>query len=366
MMKIKKIYKEQYSPIEFPKDTQKHNHIVEWWYFNGNLKTKKTQKEVSYMNCLFCVKPEKIEIPFIKNFPIKDLFFSHYLINDKNNFKQKTNPICLVDNNSFTKPLLWVNYDNSCLVEESANFNYRVVNSFMDLELKSLKNPLLVNNNGFIDLGTKTSYYYSLTRLQTKGIIKIGKSWEEVEGLSWMDHQWAQTPLTEEDQWIWFSIQLENGLDVVCFEYGNKQKTVHASIIDKNQKSLYPKTVEILKKNTKYSSLITKNEYILEYSIKIPELDIFLEISPIRKAQEVIFGSINYWEGGINICGKIKNRPVKGKGFMELLPNSKNKKFIRAIIQELKKNSFSGNLKEMTNLSTKSMYLLSEEINKRN
>lgn len=364
MKKTGKKYKEIFKPIEFPKDEQKHNHIVEWWYFNGNLRTKKTKREVSYMDCLFCVKPDKIDIPFIKNFPFKNIFFSHYLISDKNKFKQKTNPLCLVDKNNFTKPLLWINYDNSCLIEEKVKYNYHIVNDFLDLELKSMKKPLLVNKKGFMDLGTKTTYYYSLTRLETKGIVRIGTDWEEVEGLSWMDHQWAQTPLTAEDQWTWFSIQLENGIDLVCFEYGDKQKTINASIIDKDQKTFYPSKINILPKENRYSSTITKNQYILTYLIEIPELNIFLETSPMRKDQEIIFGSISYWEGGINVKGKMNGKTIKGKGFMELVPNSKNREMIKTISHELKKKSFAANLKDLANFSTKSLYLLNEKINK--
>ena len=33
----------------------------------------------------------------------------------------------------------------------------------------------------------------------------------------------------------------------------------------------------------------------------------------------MIFGSINYWEGAIDVKGKIDNKDVRGKGFMELV-----------------------------------------------
>ncbi|BFT95118.1 MAG: lipocalin-like domain-containing protein [Minisyncoccus archaeiphilus] len=356
-------YKEKFYPLNFPRDEQKHDHIVEWWYFNGNLKVIDTGKEISYMDCLFAVKPEMIDIPIINKFPIKTLFFSHYLINNKKNFKQKTNPLCLVDKNSFSKPRLWINYDNSCLIEKRNDDVYHIVNDYIDLEMVSKKKPLLVDHDGFIDLKTKTSYYYSLTRLETKGIVKINKKWEQVEGLSWMDHQWAQTPLTEEDQWTWFSIQLDNGTDILCFEYGNKQRTCSLNIIDNNQKIYHSELVTITPKKKKYISKITKNAYDLEYHINSPELGLSLQTSPIKKDQEMIFGSINYWEGGIEIKGSIKGKEIKGKGFMELLPNPKNKKILKAISQELRKNSFLKSIKELTKLSTKSIYFIGEKIN---
>jgi predicted secreted hydrolase len=358
----KKTYKEKFEPITFPKDESRHNHIVEWWYFNGNLKTKKEKKEVSYMDCLFCVKPKKIDIPLIKNVPIKNLFFSHYLISDEKKFKHKTNPLCLVDKNNFTKPNLWINYDNSCLIEKRDNNRYHIVNDFIDLDLFQTKRPLLINTNGFMDLGSKTTYYYSLTRLDTKGFVKMEKEWKEVEGISWMDHQWAQTPLTEEDQWTWFSIQLDDGTDIICFEYGNKIRTLHASVMDKDQKSYHYSDISIVPKEKKYHSKVTKKDYSLEYIITIPGLGIELETSPIRSEQEMVFGSINYWEGPIRLVGKMKGKKIRGKGFMELLPNTKNKSIMNSVIQEVRKKPFKENLKEITSISTKSIYLLGEEL----
>ncbi|MCK9393580.1 MAG: lipocalin-like domain-containing protein [Candidatus Paceibacterota bacterium] len=359
-----KTYKETFTSIKFPQDEQKHDHIIEWWYFNGNLKAINGE-EFFFMDCLFSAKTKKVNIPFIKNLPLKNIFFSHYLLANKEESKQKINPLCLVDKNNFQKPLLWINYDNGCLIEETAPFSYHIVNDFIDLKLESTKNPLLLNKNGFIDLEMKTTYYYSLTRLKTTGLVKTKSGWTEVKGLSWMDHQWAQTPLTSDDEWTWLSLQLDNNTDILCFVYGNRIKTCHASIIDEKGLITSTNNVSIKSIDTKYTSKLTKQTYQLHYSIEIPEYKISLETSPIKINQEMIFGAINYWEGGINIKGTIKNKPISGKGFMELLPPTKNKQILKAILQELKKNSLTENIREMANISSKAIYSLSEDLKKK-
>ncbi|MCK9578105.1 hypothetical protein M0R01_01255 [bacterium] len=356
-----KTYKEKFIPIKFPQDEQKHDHIIEWWYFNGNLKTKNGEN-FFFMDCLFSAKTKKINIPFIKNFPIKNIFFSHYLLSGEKISHSKINPLCLIDKNNFKKPLLWANYDNGCLIEETSPFNFHITNDFIDLKLESKKIPLLIDGNGFIDLGVKTTYYYSLTRLETTGLIKINNKWTEVSGLSWMDHQWAQTPLTNDDEWTWFSLQLDNGIDILCFLYGNKIKTSHASIINKEGKISSTNNVSIIPIGTKYTSKTTNTKYELEYQIEIPEYKISIKTSPIKKNQEMIFGTINYWEGGINLNGKMEGKKITGKGFMELLPQVQKKKIIKAVIQELKKNSIMENVKEMADISTKTILALSEEL----
>lgn len=359
MGKIKKAnYKEKYRGIRFPEDEKKHDHIIEWWYFNGNLKTK-DGKTFSYMNCLFAAKPEKINIPFLKNNIIKNLFFSHYLLsNNSNRFESRTNPLCIIDPNSFSKPLLWASYDNSCLIEETEPFRYHIVNESIDLWLESQKKPLLLNKTGFLDLEVKTTYYYSLTRLETKGIVKEKGKWIPVEGLSWMDHQWAQTPLTDDDKWKWFSIQLDNGCDIVCFVYGDEIKTGHASMIDKNGKSKSTNGIEIIPTGIKYKNKKTGNEYDLGYEIRIPEFKTKLRTVPFKKDQEMIFETIKYWEGGIEVKGSIDGRKVSGKGFCELVTEPRDG--IARYIIEKARNPIK-NIEALSDLSAKSIYLISQK-----
>lgn len=362
-MKKTKTYKEKFIPIEFPKDEQKHNHIIEWWYFNGNLESKDGQT-FSFMNCLFSADPQRVNIPFLKNRLIKQLFFSHYLLsNNKNSFENITNPISIIDPNSFTKPLLWVNYDNSCLIEEVSPFKYHIVNDFIDLTLESQKKPLLLNKNGFLDLEVKTTYYYSLTNLKTSGIIKQKGKWIPVTGLSWMDHQWAQTPLTDDDKWRWFSIQLDNKCEVICFIYGDKIKTSHASMIDENNNIKTTNNVEILPGKIKYKNKKTGNEYYLEYDIKIPEFNLELKTIPFKKDQEMVFETINYWEGGIGVNGTMNGEKIKGKGFCELLISERNN-FIKYALKKAKENPIK-NFKDISDLSIKSIYLLNEKRKKK-
>lgn len=356
------MYKEKYKKIKFPQDEQKHDHIIEWWYFNGNLKAKNKQT-FSYMNCLFNTKPKKVNIPILKKIKINNLFFSHSLLSDnKKNFIHKVDPICIMNENSFKKPLLWAQYNNSCLIEELEPFKYHIVNDFIDLTLESTKKPLLLNKNGFLDLKMKTTYYYSLTNLKTKGYVKHKNEWIVVEGLSWMDHQWAQTPLTEDDKWIWYSIQLDNGIEIVCFEYGEDEKTTHASMIDKNGNIKSFDNVIFKKIGAPFKSETTGTSYELKNKITIPELNLELESIPFNKSQEMIFGNISYWEGGVEIKGKLNGKAVKGKGFLEIAKRVKDVKKIVNLTKGIDKKSIKEKLKSLTKMSTNSINNLIEKL----
>jgi len=334
--------KERFKPLKFPHDEQKHDHIIEWWYFNGHLKTK-NGRTFSYMNTLFAAKPNKVAIPLAKRLPLKTWYFTHYLLADHQKQKvwSKIVPVSFVDKKSFNLPLLWVQYDNSCVIEETKLFNYHIVNDFIDLNLCSKKKPLLVNNKGFIDLGDKATYYYSLSRLKTKGLIKIGKKWLEVTGLSWMDHQWAQTPSTKNDIWTWFSLQLNNGIDIICFIYGDKNEILHATLLDKNNRQKITDNLFLKPRRIKYVSPETGAVYQLGYEIYLPDWDIKLEVKPVNKKQEMIFGPLNYWEGAMKVEGECAGKKVSGQGFLEItgVPMEKSlfniylKKFNREIFK---------------------------------
>ena len=350
-------YKEEYKPIVFPKDEQNHNHIIEWWYFNGNLKSK-DGKIFSYMNCLFSADPKKVNIPFLNTIPLNKIYFSHYLLsNNEDKFESKIVPFCLMSKNSFTKPLLCAEYDNSCLIKEVSPFKYHIINDFVDLYLESEKKPLLLNKTGFLDFKVKTTYYYSLTKLKTTGIIKENNKWIPVKGVSWMDHQWAQTPLTDDDKWVWFSLQLNNDCQIVCMIYGDKIKTYHASMIDKNGKI---KTTENIIISSQNKNNPDKDCYDLDCTIEIPEWDLKMETTPLKRDQEMTFETIKYWEGGIKIKGKMKDKKISGLGFSELLTKPRDG-FIKYLFNKLKTNPIK-NIKDTTDLSAKTIYIINQKI----
>jgi len=44
-----------------------------------------------------------------------------------------------------------------------------------------------------------------------------------------------------------------------------------------------------------------------------------LKVEPLIKNQEMIFGTLNYWEGPLAVQGSFSGRKVTGQGFLELV-----------------------------------------------
>jgi predicted secreted hydrolase len=133
-----------------------------------------------------------------------------------------------------------------------------------------------------------------------------------------MDHQWADVPYMK-DKWTWFSIQLENGTDVMCIEYDNgKKKEYLVDLLDAKGNATHYSHALFSPIGKTLKSTQTRAEYPLSWEIDVPDGDIRLEISAILSDQEMIFGAINYWEGPTKVVATIKNKKIKGVGFMEL------------------------------------------------
>jgi predicted secreted hydrolase len=328
-------------PIQFPQDELAHNHAIEWWYWNGHLQDKRGNR-YSYMDCLFKANPKKVKFPFLRGVPVETLYFYHSLITDikKKKFYPRIDYVSIVSKDSFSKPLLFINFTNPVIVNgyfnnimhEVEKDHYNIKTEDIELQLDSKKKPLLEGGSGYLRLpNSRSTYYYSLTNLKTEGKIRVGKKWIEVTGKSWMDHQWANVKY-EKDKWTWFSIQLNNNTEIVCIEYGNNKIYKLASISYPDNKQKHTRNIQFTPLGKQWKSQKTKAEYPLEWKIEIPEFKVDLTAKALVKQQEMLFGTINYWEGPLDIKGKMDGKKVTGVGFSELVgyPSEMNNiRFVR-------------------------------------
>lgn len=301
--------------LVFPQDEFPHkNQAVEWWYFNGFLQGK---KDYAFMTCLFKINPKKIKISFLE-FPFKTIYFSHSVFYDltSKKIKKEILPIVALSKDSFKQKNLFINYHYPLRKEfidyeiSRAKDKFRVKNSYFDLVMKEKKPVLLENNTGYINLGEKSTYWYSYPHLEVKGC--AGK--ENVRGIAWYDRQWSSQG-SMQDKWLWFSFQLEDNTQIFCVDYkGKKYATI--SYPDNIQETLEPKLISL---NKKMISKRTGIEYELEWKIKIGKFNIITK--PIIKDCEMNFGTTHYWEGPVQaICNGIQ-----AKGFMEQAVVKQNK-----------------------------------------
>jgi predicted secreted hydrolase len=194
----------------------------------------------------------------------------------------------------------------------------------LDLVLESRKRPMLEGGKGFITVRGRESFYYSLTDLKATGMVyaEVGVTgkgeWVSVTGRSWMDHQWADAAYAK-DKWTWFSIQLEDGTDIMCVEYEDgKGKDQVVDILNRNGHAAHTDRATFVPGARVWKSIATRAEYPLSWTVGIPQKNIELKISASLDDGEMIFGAVNYWEGPVAVTATVRGKKVKGVGFMEL------------------------------------------------
>ncbi len=353
----------KFKPVQFPADSLPHKSIIEWWYFNGHL-TDAAGGRYAFMDCLFKADWQRIKLPFFK-LPLKRfidspyIYFAHSMLADigKQKIFKEVQALSLLSRDSFARPLLYANYFDpitaggyiNCELAETEAQKFHLKTAKFDLLLKAQKKPLLESGQGLINICGRQSYYYSLTDLAIEGKINVSNKWLEVQGRGWMDHQWADLAYSK-NQWTWFSLKLDNGADIMCVEYDDGLSKDYAiDLINAQGQAWHSKKVLMRRGRAAWKSQDTKAEYPLAWEITVPGQKIKLTTKAMTRDQEMIFGTINYWEGPIEVAGEMDGRPVKGLGFMELVnyPSDYNflvlagkdinKKIKRAVSARLKK-----------------------------
>jgi predicted secreted hydrolase len=331
--------------LQFPKDELKHSHGVEWWYWNGNMQDAQGNR-YAFMHCLFGTDIKKFKTPLAGIVPHTPFYFSHSVITDVE--KQKAYPhinyVVIPTKDSFSKKLLHVHYmnpiptmsDRESTITETELFSYEIHAEQIDIRMTAQKPPIQLGNNGYMTLGSDSTYYYSIPRLTLEGSIRVNKKWIPVKGTAWMDHQWMN-PRFSKDSWSWFSIQLSDKTDIVCFKHsteeGNAIDYAHISRPDGTQ--LQTETV-ILTPVEYWTSRTTKTKYPLSWKVDLPDEKISLSITPQVKNQEMLFSGMHYWEGPTTITGTVGKKKVSGRGFAELVgyrSRYSNVKFMKEMVK---------------------------------
>lgn len=332
-------YKKALQPIEFkfPKDHGAHNdYKLEWWYYTGNLKSN-NGREFGYQFTIFrnAITPDSVEIN--SSWKSNQLYIAHFGLSDIQNkkfysyeklFREKEG-VAGANHNPFKVFIEdWVitaEYPNSNYEMPIFNIQVDVEDLSLDLKLEPQKQMALHGVRGLSQKSYQkgnASYYYSFTRLASEGRIEIENEKFEVEGFSWMDREWSTSAL-ERDQagWDWFSIQIENGIDIMYFQLrsiqGEEANFGKGSWVDKigNVEYIALEDVELTVLERWESP--AGNEYPVKWSLNIPKkaIELVLEVKMKNQVHDI---SVDYYEGAIQITGDYKGTPIKGNGYVEL------------------------------------------------
>jgi predicted secreted hydrolase len=322
--------------LSLPKDHVSHpEYKTEWWYYTGHLSTE-SGKQYGYQITFFRFGLRDRQKETADEKPLfTDLYMAHFAVSDvtekKFFFRERINRG--LGGKAGALPDRYLVWNEDWKVESRENDHLIEVKDrgmALKLRLTSLKGPVLHGQDGLSQKGEgegRASYYYSLTRLQTEGVIELAGAREKVQGVSWMDHEFGSNQLREDQVgWDWFSIQLDNKTEIMLYliRHHDGSPDPYSSgtfvAVDGTTRHLQLKDfhLEILER---WKSPKSGASYPIKWKVTIPGEDLELEIVPAFQDQELITNRstrVTYWEGAVTLRGTIGQKAINGSGYAEM------------------------------------------------
>lgn len=321
---------------QFPRDYFNHpEYRTEWWYYTGNLKTTDGHRfgfELTFFRQ--AVGPGKTTTPTA--WEIGDIYLAHLTLSDLDGGRfyhseriNRAGPGLAGVSESSAK--IWNGNWQVQWVDGTQRLQ-AIADSFsLRLQMTSTKPPVIHGKDGVSQKSAgfgHTSHYISFTRLQTAGILALGGKNYQLDGVSWMDHEFF-TPEMDPNQagWDWLSLQLDDNTELMLYRFRHRDGTVDpyssGTYVDAAGNSRFLATTDftIQPRGENYTSPVTHASYPTQWQVAVPSLKLELAIRTPLPSQELVSQAskrLTYWEGAIVIRGTRDGVPASGVGYLEM------------------------------------------------
>ena len=324
--------------LAFPQDHGPHPEFkTEWWYFTGHLASP-AGRRFGYQLTFFrqAITPEML--PRSSTWATRQLYMAHFALSDIDggsfrSFERLGRGAAGLAGAGRNKPFqVWLeDWSVESTGERDFPVRLRARSSAagevaLDLVLDKAKPIVLHGDRGLSRKGTgagNASFYYSLTRLPSRGRVTLGGEDFEVTGNSWLDREWSTSVLTKSQVgWDWFSLQLDDQRELMLFqlrlEGGAVDPISHGTMIEVDGSTL-PLELEDFELTARDTWRSAEGvTYPAGWQLTVPSQDLDLTLEPLLADQELDV-SFRYWEGAIEVSGTRGVLPVSGLGYAELV-----------------------------------------------
>ncbi|HYO52192.1 lipocalin-like domain-containing protein [Archangium sp.] len=320
--------------LHFPEDHGPHPGFrTEWWYWTGNLSTA-DGRDFGYQLTLFRSALASEEKERASAWGTRQVYMGHLALSDigggRFHATERFSRGALGLAGSRAEPFrVWLEDWSAEATGDGAlpmRLTARGEGMSLSLVLEAGKPPVLQGDRGLSQKGPEpgnASYYYSLTRMPTRGQVTVEGRAYEVTGQSWMDREWSTSALGEDlVGWDWFSLQLSDGSELMYYQLRRRDGTADTF----SAGTLVPalgEPVRLSREDVRLEVLATWKSprsgttYPARWRLAVPSRGLTLDIRPALADQELPV-SVRYWEGSARLSGTHAGQPVRGRGYVEL------------------------------------------------
>lgn len=323
--------------FSFPADHGPHpEYRTEWWYFTGNLDTARG-RHFGYQLTLFRIALTAKSAERKSAWAASQIYMGHFAVTDVaagrfhafGRFSRAALGLAGAQVGPEIGPFrVWLeDWQVQGQGPEALPMHLRAAQGSVavDLTLNSAEAPVLQGEQGLSRKSAEpgnASYYYSLTRMPTSGVIRIGTQAFEVRGSSWMDREWSTSALAKDQVgWDWLALQLSGDRELMFYRLrrrdGSADLVSAGSLViaDGSMRRLAASDVQI--EVLEHWRSPRGVRYPSRWRLRVPLQQLDLTITPYLSDQELDVG-VRYWEGAVRIAGTAGSQPVTGSGYAEL------------------------------------------------
>lgn len=300
------------APIRFPDDEAPHDVLTEWWYYTGHLFTADGAR-YGFEFVVFQGRRSGFPTAYASHFAVTDTAKKTFAYDQR--FSLEPQP---VRERGFALALDGWTMEG---VDGTDRLRADMPGYAIDLTLTATKPPVLHGGTGYLTFGPLGgSYYYSRTRMDVSGTLVIAGERRPVTGEAWMDHQWGNFLPVGPGGWDWFSVQLEDGRDLMAYiirdDDGGRVSTFATLVApDGTASELRPEEFDLVATGT-WTSPRSGATYPMGWTIDVPGHGLSLVLTPTLEDQELdtrATTGVVYWEGEVVVSGS-----AVGYGYVEL------------------------------------------------
>ena len=312
-------------PLSFPAAHGAHpDYQNEWWYFTGNLETADGQQlGFQYTLFRFGTRPaENLDSAWATD----TTWMAHLALSDgrehrffqSERFARGALGLAGADDTRW-----WLRDWTVVRDQQTWQLDADAGEFALQLAMRADRPIVLQGEAGYSRKGPEpgnASRYYSITRMDTHGQIRIGDEILTVSGLAWLDREWGSTQLGEGQLgWDWFALHLDDGRDVMLARLrhvdGRSSEWSYGQLVFPDGSYRYLEAGEFSLEESRWWTDRQGARWPLDWHIRIPLADLDITTRAVFDDQHWQ-QSVNYWEGMISV--EDARGQAIGRGYLEL------------------------------------------------